>query len=135
VNLSLLFGGKATLSSVRTQTVEFDDEPGKLSKLGFDEEGTAPADSRIPRYTSSIWKYASGAVGALTHVVGLHGTTYSTEFEVITDGTTFKITDIYTSAPKLFVYESDKSTEGAPLPLLFLSSFLPLLRFLIFELP
>jgi hypothetical protein len=81
VNLSLLFGGKATLPSVRTQTVEHDEAPGKLSKLGFDEEGTVPADSRIPRYTSSIWKYASGAVGALTHVVGLHGNTYSTEFE------------------------------------------------------
>ncbi|GAA5851860.1 hypothetical protein JCM8547_000079 [Rhodosporidiobolus lusitaniae] len=111
VSLSLLFGGPASLTSVRTHTVEHSDTPGKLSKLGFDEERTVTAESRIPRYTSSVWKYEGGAVGALTHAVALHGNTYQTEFEVVTDGYTFKLCDIYTSSPKLFVFASGSSTE------------------------
>ncbi|GAA6035477.1 hypothetical protein JCM8097_000273 [Rhodosporidiobolus ruineniae] len=111
VSLSLLFGGPARLPSVRTHTVEHTDAPGKLSKIGFDEEGSVPAESRIPRYTSSIWQYEAGAVGTLTHAVALQGNTYQTEFEVVCDGTTFKLVDIYTSSPKLFVYQSDISTE------------------------
>ncbi|BGP20860.1 hypothetical protein JCM10213_008105 [Rhodosporidiobolus nylandii] len=110
VNLSLLFGGPANLSSVRTHTVEHSDAPGKLSKIGFDEEGAIAPEARIPRYTSSIWTYEGGAVGTLTHAVALHGTTYQTELEVVTDGTTFKLYDIYTSSPKLSVYHSDQSS-------------------------
>ncbi|GAA6010159.1 hypothetical protein JCM10207_005644 [Rhodosporidiobolus poonsookiae] len=105
-SLSLLFGGPADLSSVRTHTVEHNDKPGKLSKLGFDEDGTIPVESRIPRYTSSVWKYEGGAVGSLTHAVALHGNTYQTEFEVVADGITFKLYDMYTTTPKLFVFES-----------------------------
>ncbi|GAA5890435.1 hypothetical protein JCM6882_002920 [Rhodosporidiobolus microsporus] len=110
-SLSLLFGGSASLPSVRTHTVEYDEAPGKLSKLQFDEEATVPADSRIPRYTSSVWKYDGGAVGSLTHVVGLHGATYQTEFEVICDGITFKLFDMYTSSPKLIIFDSGVSSE------------------------
>ncbi|GAA5828530.1 hypothetical protein JCM11251_000837 [Rhodosporidiobolus azoricus] len=109
-SLSLLFGGPASLPSVRTHTVEHDEAPGKLSKIGIDEEAI-PADSRIPRYTASVWKYEGGAVGSLTHVVGLHGATYQTEFEVICDGYTFKLFDMYTSAPKLFIFDSGVSSE------------------------
>ncbi|GAA5970335.1 hypothetical protein JCM11641_001669 [Rhodosporidiobolus odoratus] len=111
VAISLLFGGPAHLPTVHTHTVEHSDPPGQLCKIGFDEESTIPTDSRIPRYTSSIWKYQEGAVGALTHVVGLHGNKYQTEFEVIADGTTFKMTDMYSDEPKLFVYQSDICSE------------------------
>ncbi|KAI5477311.1 hypothetical protein MNV49_006532 [Pseudohyphozyma bogoriensis] len=110
-SLSLLFGGSARLPTVRTHTVEYNEKPGKLSKLGFDEDGTIPENCRIPRYTSAIWKYAGGAVGTLTHMVGLHGSTYDTEFEILTDSTTFKIVDIYTSSPRLFIRHSDRSAE------------------------
>ncbi|GAA5988500.1 hypothetical protein JCM10908_003590 [Rhodotorula pacifica] len=110
-SLSLLFGGPARLSSVRTQTVEFSDPPGELSKLGFDEQSTVPPKSRIPRYTSAVWKYQGGAVGSLTHAVALHGTTYDTELEVICDGTTFKLVDMYTNTPRLFTRQSDSSSE------------------------
>lgn len=86
VSLSLLFGGAPRLPSVRTHTVEHDDGPaGVLSKLGFDEEGTIEPASRIPRYTSAVWKYEEGAVGSLTHVVGLHGATYDTEVRAGTE--------------------------------------------------
>jgi hypothetical protein len=97
---------------VRTQTVEFSDAPGKLSRIGFDEDGSVPPESRIPRYTSAVWKYQSGAVGSLTHAVALHGTTYDTELEVICDGTTFKLVDMYTNTPRLFIRQSDASSEG-----------------------
>lgn len=112
-SLSLLFGGPARLKTVRTHTVEHSDAPGKLSKLGFDEEATVPPSGRIPRYTAAVWKYKADAVGSLTHVVGLHGNTYDTEFEVICDGTTFRLVDMYTSTPRLFIRQSDKSAEGA----------------------
>lgn len=114
-SLSLLFGGPARWHSVRTQTVEFSDAPGELSKIGFDEDGSVPPESRIPRYTSAVWKYQNGAVGSLTHAVALHGTTYDTELEVICDGTTFKLVDMYTSTPRLFVRQSDASSEGESL--------------------
>ncbi|KAM0792106.1 hypothetical protein ACM66B_004810 [Microbotryomycetes sp. NB124-2] len=110
VSLSLLFGGEAHLDSVRAHTVEFDEPPGHLSKVGFDEHAI-PDDSRIPRYTSSVFKYKSGAVGTVTHFVGLHGTTYDTEFEVLCDGTTFKLVDMYSASPKLFIRGSGASTE------------------------
>ncbi|GAA5939036.1 hypothetical protein JCM3775_002655 [Rhodotorula graminis] len=110
-SLSLLFGGAARLKSVRTHTVEHSDAPGKLSKLGFDEEATVQPECRIPRYTSAVWKYKAGAVGSLTHVVGLHGNTYDTEFEVICDGTTFRLVDMYTPTPRLFIRQSDQGAE------------------------
>ncbi|GAA5884797.1 hypothetical protein JCM3774_006768 [Rhodotorula dairenensis] len=111
-SLSLLFGGPARLSSVRTHTVEYSDPAGELSQLGFDEAGTVPPESRIPRYTSAVWKYEEGGVGSLTHAVALHGTTYDTELEVVCDGTTFKLVDMYTSTPKLFIRQSDVSPQG-----------------------
>lgn len=111
-SLSLLFGGPARLSSVRTHTVEHSDAPGSLTKIGFDESGSVAPESRIPRYTSAVWKYEAGAVGSLTHAVALHGTTYDTELEVICDGTTFRLVDMYTSTPRLFIRESGTSSEG-----------------------
>ncbi|BGP57104.1 hypothetical protein JCM8202_000546 [Rhodotorula sphaerocarpa] len=110
-SLSLLFGGPARLSSVRTHTVEHSDAPGSLTKIGFDESGSVAPESRIPRYTSAVWKYEAGAVGSLTHAVALHGTTYDTELEVICDGTTFRLVDMYTSTPRLFIRESGTSSE------------------------
>ncbi|KAF9069127.1 putative oxidoreductase C terminal-domain-containing protein [Rhodocollybia butyracea] len=110
ISLSLFFGGKPILPSVRTHTVEHTDAPGKLSKLGFDE-ATIPPECRIPRYTSSIWTYEKGAVGSLVHVVGLHGNTYDTEFEVLCDGYTFKLVDMYSSAPRLFTRRPEMGAE------------------------
>lgn len=77
ISLSLAFGGKPRLESVFTHTVEHHEKPGKLSVLSFDEN-TIPEDSRVPRYTNSIWKYENGAVGSVVHVIGLHKNTYDT---------------------------------------------------------
>ena len=111
-NLSLLFGGSADLNTVRTHTVEHSDVPGRLSALRIDESQIPPA-SRIPRYTSAIWKYGSGAVGSLSHSVALHGTTYDTDFTVICDGHIFKLSGFYSPSPQLEIREDGKAEVGA----------------------
>lgn len=103
-NLSLLFAGAANMSSVLAHTVEYDEKPGQLSKLGIDES-TIPAKSRVPRFTNAIWKYESGAVGSLSHSIALHGNTYDTELVIICDGHILKLVDLYSSAPALIVME------------------------------
>ncbi|OCH91615.1 hypothetical protein OBBRIDRAFT_818698 [Obba rivulosa] len=100
-DLSRYFGGNIVLSSVSAHTVEHDEAPGQLSAKRFDEE-VIPPEHRLPRLTSATWKYDGGAVGALTHAIALHGTTYDTEFEVYADGYRLKLVDPY-NAPKLHV--------------------------------
>lgn len=46
------------------------------------DESLIPEDERIPRFTTAMWKYDSGAVGHLEHGVALQGTEFSTEFTV-----------------------------------------------------
>ncbi|PIL22951.1 hypothetical protein GSI_15647 [Ganoderma sinense ZZ0214-1] len=100
-DLSRYFGGDVLLPSVVAHTVQHSEPPGRLSATRFDE-GPIPAENRLPRLTSATWKYAGGAVGTLTHVIALHGTTYDTELEVYADGWHFKLVDPY-STPKLCV--------------------------------
>lgn len=109
-SLSLLFGGKADLSTVRAHSVHHDVTPGQLSKMSIDED-TIPASNRIPRYTSAVWKYESGAVGSLSHSIALHGTTWITELEIITDGCIIKLHDFYSPVTKLVVMQ-----DGNPVP-------------------
>lgn len=110
-NLSLLFAGKPKLSTVLAHTVEHDEEPGRLAKMGIDET-VIPNDSRIPRFTNAIWKYESGAVGSLSHSVALHGTTYDVELVIICDGHIFKLVDLYSDTAKLIVHQDGKSMPG-----------------------
>ncbi|KAF8758603.1 putative oxidoreductase C terminal [Rhizoctonia solani] len=84
-DLSRYFGGDVDISSVMAHSVEWDEEPGQLSKIPIDENKIAP-ENRIPRVTTATWKYENGAVGTLTHAVALHGTNYSCELEVYLDG-------------------------------------------------
>lgn len=88
--------------------MEWDADPGHLSKLGIDESAI-PSDSRIPRFTNAIWKYKCGAVGSLSHSVALHGTTYDTELVIICDGHMIKLADLYSDAPTLIVMEDGKA--------------------------
>ena len=97
------------MSSVQAHSLEWDEVPGKLSKMSIDESKIAP-ENRIPRVTSATWfvllfylsgnpkrdllfsyrKYENGAVGSLTHCVTLQGTNYSCELEVFADGYSLK---------------------------------------------
>lgn len=78
LDLLSYFGGEVDRESISCQTVEWDENPGKLSKIGFNEEENIKEEDRIPRATSSIWKFENGGIGQLNHVVGLHG-----EFETM----------------------------------------------------
>ncbi|TBU23246.1 putative oxidoreductase C terminal-domain-containing protein [Dichomitus squalens] len=100
-DLSRYFGGDVHLPSVVAHTVQHNEPPGELSAKRFDED-QIPAENRLPRLTSATWKYTGGAVGTLTHVIALHGTTYDTEFEVYADGYHFRLVDPY-SIPKLYI--------------------------------
>ena len=71
-DLSRYFGGDVHLPSVVAHTVQHNEPPGRLSAKRFDEDAI-PAENRLPRLTSATWKYTGGAVGALTHVIALHG--------------------------------------------------------------
>jgi hypothetical protein len=93
------------MNSVLAHTVEHDEEPGHLSKIGIDES-IIPSDRRIPRFTNAIWKYKSGAVGSLTHAVALHGNTYDTDLVIICDGHLIKLVDLYSDAPMMVVMEA-----------------------------
>ena len=53
-DLSRYFGGDVDIDSVVAHSVEWDEAPGKLSKMSIDESKIAPED-RIPRITSATW--------------------------------------------------------------------------------
>ncbi|KAF8321646.1 hypothetical protein DL93DRAFT_2163246 [Clavulina sp. PMI_390] len=109
-DLSRYFGGEVDIPSVSAHSLEFYEEAGKLGKMAFDEDAVIPADQRIPRVTSATWKYESGAVGTLTHVVALHGGQYACELEVYADGFLLKLIDPY-NAPELRVRRPGEEIE------------------------
>ncbi|KAG8747660.1 hypothetical protein FRC10_000203 [Ceratobasidium sp. 414] len=116
-DLSRYFGGDVDISSVMAHSVEWDEEPGHLSKIPIDESKIAP-ENRIPRVTTATWsvdpyveltptekrcrKYENGAVGTLTHAVSLHGKNYSCELEVYLDGYQMRLVDPY-HIPTLYI--------------------------------
>lgn len=100
-DLSRYFGGDVDISSVTARSVEWYEEPGKLSKIPVDES-IIPEDQRIPRITAAVWKYESGAVGSFTHTVALQGTEYDCELELWADGYHMRLIDPY-NAPMLTV--------------------------------
>ncbi|WOO85366.1 putative protein [Vanrija pseudolonga] len=100
VDLCVYLAGDAVEGSVHTHTLEVDEGPGALSKLEFsDEIATA---RHIPRVTTAVWKYASGAVASFVHGVALHDGDYETELVVLADGWKFKLVDPY-GVPRLHV--------------------------------
>lgn len=96
-DLSRYFGGEVRLPSIMAHSLEWYEEPGRLTKVSLShtsddsiayelqmnvDESLIEEDNRIPRFTSASWKYASGAIGHLEHGVALQGTEFSTEFTV-----------------------------------------------------
>ncbi|RXW24164.1 hypothetical protein EST38_g1732 [Candolleomyces aberdarensis] len=108
-DLSRYFGGEVDISTVEAHSLEWDENAGHLSKLTIDESQIAP-ENRIPRVTSATWKYESGAVGSLSHVVALQGTLYSCELEVFADGYQLKLVNPY-STPVLYIRRPGDDNE------------------------
>ncbi|KAG5640597.1 hypothetical protein DXG03_007961 [Asterophora parasitica] len=110
-DLSRYFGGEVDISTVQAHTVEWDENAGNLSHHSFDESAVPP-ENRIPRVTTATWKYDSGAVGTFTHIVALHDTNYSCEFEVYADGYQLKLVNPYVQ-PILYVRKPGDDNEQA----------------------
>ncbi|GJE89804.1 Gfo/Idh/MocA family oxidoreductase [Phanerochaete sordida] len=108
-DLSRYFGGEVDISSVVAHSVEWDDAPGKLSKVRVDESAVPPED-RISRATSAVWKYENGAIGSLTHLIALQGHDYSCELEVYADGYQLKLVNPYVE-PVLYVRRPGSDAE------------------------
>lgn len=89
-------------NTINTTTVEHHEPSGNLSKLRFSEDAI-PAENRIPRLTVSTWKHQKGTIGSLLHGVSLHGTTYSTEIDIIADGWLLRLSAVYTNKPTLHI--------------------------------
>ncbi|GAA6015827.1 hypothetical protein JCM11491_007200 [Sporobolomyces phaffii] len=100
-DLSRYFGGAVDLDSISANQLDWDEPAGALTDMPIDE-ASIPPDDRIPRVTSANWKYESGAVGSLTHMLVLQGYRYSCELEVYADGYQLKLIDPYNN-PELRV--------------------------------
>lgn len=112
VDLARHVGGEVEIDSIMAHTLEYFEKPAHLSKLAFDEDVCIDAEQRIPRVTSAMWKFDSGAVGSLMHVVALHGRDFCTDLDVYADGYGFRLHDLYND-PVLYVRRpgSDKEDE------------------------
>lgn len=108
-DLSRYFGGDVDISSVSAHSLEWNENAGHLSKMQFDETAIEP-ENRIPRVTAATWKYESGAVGNLTHLVALQGHDYSCELEVYADGYQLKLVNPYVQ-PVLYVRRPGSDSE------------------------
>ncbi|KAI9092648.1 putative oxidoreductase C terminal-domain-containing protein [Phlyctochytrium arcticum] len=111
-DLSRYFGGDVIVNSVAAHGIDHDETPGQLSKCPIDESAIPPSD-RIPRVTSAVWKYTSGAVGSLLHTISLHGVSYACELEVFCDGWMLRLVDPYAAdgPPKVYVRSPTDHTE------------------------
>lgn len=109
VDLCVYLAGEAALDSVHTHTLEVDEAPGVLSKLEWSDD--IPTHRHIPRVTTAVWKYASGAVASFVHGVSLHDGDYETELVVLADGWKFKLVDPY-GTPRLHVRRPGNPEES-----------------------
>ncbi|KAH9811922.1 putative oxidoreductase C terminal-domain-containing protein [Melampsora americana] len=109
VDLCRYFGGEAILDSVQATSTEYFEEAGKLEMIPIDES-KIPEEHRIPRTTSALWKFDTGAVCSFTHALTLQGTKYSTELEVYLDGWQMKVVDLY-NEPTLYVRSPEADAE------------------------
>ncbi|PLW44201.1 hypothetical protein PCANC_13438 [Puccinia coronata f. sp. avenae] len=109
VDLCRYFGGEALLDTVQATSTEHYEEAGKLEMVPIDES-KIPVKDRIPRTTSAIWKFDTGAVCSFSHALTLQGTKYSTELEVYLDGWQMKVVDLY-NEPTLFVRSPEADAE------------------------
>ncbi|KAH9441660.1 hypothetical protein Pst134EA_032713 [Puccinia striiformis f. sp. tritici] len=109
VDLCRYFGGEAILETVQATSTEHYEEAGKLEAIPIDES-KIPANDRVPRTTSAIWKFDTGAVCSFSHALTLQGTKYSTELEVYLDGWQMKVVDLY-NEPTLYVRSPEADAE------------------------
>lgn len=100
IDLARYLCGDINAESVTARHIAATKTAGMLTDVPVNDAGM-PIDAdihpnyRIPRATVAHWRYASGAVGTLTHAVFLHGRAYEAELEVWCDGLRVALVDPY----------------------------------------
>jgi len=116
VDLSRLLGGDAEIASVRAVRIPADSPAAGLADMPVLTDGRAgdeavPAEFRAPRATAAVWRFASGAVGSLTHGALLHRQKYESELEVWSDGLRLVLHDPYGRCRLSVRRPHDEATE------------------------
>lgn len=94
VDVARYLAGDINMNSIRAMSIKSTDVAGQLSKVPVDEQ-SIPVEHQVPRVTTAMWKFESGAVGTLTHSVLLHGWSYDTQLEICGDGYSIILKDPY----------------------------------------
>jgi predicted dehydrogenase len=94
IDAARFLAGEAVLDSVQAMSIKATEPAGQLSSVPIDES-LVPEERRVPRVTTAMWRFESGAVGTLVHTALLHGWHYDTTLEVQGDGYSITLRDPY----------------------------------------
>lgn len=119
VDLARFLLGEIDLKSVLAHQIAADDPLGSLQRMpsgptGVSIESGLPEVARIPRATIAQWRFASGALGTLTHALLQHGKAYDTELEVWSDGLRATLRDPYSVECRLDLRVGEMRTSSSP---------------------
>ncbi len=100
VDLARYFVGDVDMESVKALSIGGSDQAGKLIDVPVSVDGTKcgeniPPEFTHPRVTAAVWRFASGALGSMTHGTLLHREKYETEIEIWGDGLRIVLLDPY----------------------------------------
>ncbi len=100
VDLARYLCGEANLETVQAVAIAAADPAGLLRDTpllgdGRTIDADVPPENRHPRATLAHWRFASGALGSLSHGTLLHGRSYAAELEVWGDGLRAILSDPY----------------------------------------
>lgn len=100
IDLARYLAGEVDPGSVKAYSVRGGDPAGNLVDIPMAVDGTGcgenvPPEFKHPRVTAAVWRFASGAIGNLTHATLLHKRKYETEIEVWGDGLRIVLQDPY----------------------------------------
>jgi len=95
IDLARFLVGEVDFNTIQATAIQQDHALGELSnQSNINEEAILPVN-RIPRVTSSFWRFQNGAIGTLMHAVLLHKNKYETELEIWGDGYRLVLSDPY----------------------------------------
>ena len=113
-DLARFIGGEVWSESLRADAIKADDASGlgRLTRVpAIVNEDEVPESERIPRTTHAQWRFTSGALGALTHGVTLHGKKYESSIEAWADGLRIRLEEPYWPECCLRIRRGDTDEE------------------------
>lgn len=86
-DLARFIVGDVDLDTVQTLMLRESDPSGagRLARVPVEAEINIPADQRIPRVTTSNWRFRDGGIGTLMHSIALPGYRYEANIDVQLD--------------------------------------------------